>query len=99
MNLDTVTFFVVVLQGSGLVWSFRKGSGSIKQISEFEYLCFSAFWGIMLLAAAFSGASDKTEYINRISENIYVAGAGAFLVALVFGFLAGKIKKYLRLFL
>lgn len=42
-------YFYVLLGGFMTVWTFRKITGTEKKISEFEYVGFSAFWGIFLI--------------------------------------------------
>jgi len=49
MPLETQSFFIIILSGFITVWGFRKVSHSKKAISDFEYLGFSAFWGVLLM--------------------------------------------------
>lgn len=45
--LDPINYFLVILGGFGVVWSYRHFTKQQeKHISEFEYAAFSALWGI-----------------------------------------------------
>lgn len=50
MDFDPTTFFILILTGFFIVWSYRKASQSSKAISDFEYVMFSALWGTLFLA-------------------------------------------------
>jgi hypothetical protein len=44
--MDPTNYFIVVLSGFMIVWSFRFWAGYTEKIGEFEYAAFSALWGI-----------------------------------------------------
>lgn len=89
MELDTYTFFLIILEGFGLVWSFRRASGRHKTITDFEYLGFSAFWGVLLLGF-WQTTSTDIEKFNELLKNPYATGAFLFGVAVILGLFAGK---------
>jgi len=96
MDLGTYSYFLIIFGGFGLVWGYRKGIGSKKQISDFEYLGFSAFWGVMV-TAGMQGLLEKDP--NKLSEffkNGYVAGASLFLFALLLGLGIGWVLTLIR---
>lgn len=49
MNFETYSYFVIVLSGFVAVWTYRNITKSQSKISEFEYLGWSAFWGLVIM--------------------------------------------------
>lgn len=96
MNLDTHSYFLIILGGFGFVWGFRKGINSKKEIGDFEYLGFSAFWGVMVLAVYQWVYRNNLEKFNEILKNPYIAGAVFFLVSAVSGCVIGLFFSWIR---
>jgi len=64
--LDPINYFLVILGGFGVIWSYRHFTHQqSKHISEFEYAAFSALWGIpvfllFLLCSDLFGRPDRS---------------------------------------
>lgn len=91
MSLDTQVYFLIILGGFASVWGYRKVRGLKKPVGEFEYLGFSAFWGMALLAFFSWELKDKPESIQLLEQNPYAAG---FLFA-IFGAAIGAAVGFL----
>lgn len=96
MDIDTYTYFLIILAGFGLVWGYRKGNGSRKTISDFEYLGFSAFWGVIVVAAYQEMNKSNPEKFNELVNNPYAAGVVLFMIGVLAGFLVGAIFSSLK---
>lgn len=83
---DALTYFVIILGGFGAVWAFRKVTGrSNEALSEFEYVGFSAVWGVLVFAAYTWVTRDEPEQIALITQQPVAAGPAMFVVGAVFG--------------
>jgi hypothetical protein len=83
---DIAQLLLFTIPGFFIVWSFRKTAGS-KQIAEFEYLMFSAFWGVILLG--FLGFSISKETLTLALSNPYSACIIFSTLGVFFGGIAG----------
>jgi hypothetical protein len=92
---EIVQFLIFTIPGFFGVWSFRKANDS-KQISDFEYLMFSVFWGIILLG--FFGWVVSKEMLTKALENLYSACIIFSLFSIFFGSIFGQINKERHLF-
>ena len=93
-TLDTYVFFLVILSGFALVWSFRHHSESKKAIKDFEYLGFSAFWGLLMITTYTYLIQDIPEQLALL-ENPFAGGIMLFMFGIFIGWVTGKIaKKY-----
>lgn len=96
MDLDTYSYFLIVLSGFGLVWGFRKGIRSKGSITDFEYLGFSAFWGVLVLAGFQWLYRNDAEKFTGSLKNPYAAGVGLCMVSLVLGYGVGLLLWEIR---
>jgi hypothetical protein len=96
LSIDTQTFFLIILSGFTLVWSFRHFSDSRKEILDFEYLGFSAIWGVLILAGYSWLTRAEPKRLDALIENPPAAGVALSLLAISIGFAAGKISRRFR---
>jgi cytosine/uracil/thiamine/allantoin permease len=61
-------YFYVLFAGFMSVWAFRSTTKSKKNVSEFEYIGFSAFWGIALIVLWDSLAKINPPPVNIFSN-------------------------------
>lgn len=95
MSIDTYSFFLIVLSGFAMVWSFRHFSHSRNKISDFEYLGFSSFWGVLVLACYGWLTRNHPEQISVLVSNPFVAGV---VLSLLGGLIGGFLGRLARLF-
>lgn len=88
--IDAFNLLIFTIPGFFGVWAFRKANDS-KPISDFEYLMFSIFWGIILLS--FFGWTAPKEIFIKTLENIYAASITFSLFAIFFGSIFGQMNK------
>jgi hypothetical protein len=101
MSLDTYTFFLVILSGFMFVWSFRRFSKTTREISDFEYLGFSAFWGTFILTriiliAENSSGYDMSKMYLMMDKSPHIAGATFSFYGLIFGSVTGLVIRFWR---
>ncbi len=88
-------YFYVLLAGFMSVWIFRKKTKSEKSISEFEYIGFSAFWGIVLIS--FWNLLVKVAHLpGNLFENPFNAGFTLSLVGMVGAYFLGEVWMILQ---
>lgn len=92
-TLDTYTLFLVILSGFAVVWNFRKFSGSTKNISDFEYLMFSALWGVFV-AGGYAWVFKARPEALAVLNNPYSAGILLFIVGWGVGGVAAWIVRW-----
>jgi hypothetical protein len=86
MEPNVLNFFLVVLGGFGVVWSFRLFSGrKEKSIGDFEYLAFSTIWGIPNFLAFWWLKGGRPEDLKMAMEIPMAATPGLFLLGIFFG--------------
>ncbi len=96
MSIDTYYFFLIVLSGFAMVWSFRHFSHSPNKISDFEYLGFSSFWGVLILAVYTWIVRNHPNQIKILIENPLAAGV---ILSVWGGLVGGLIGRILRPFI
>lgn len=92
---DILQLLLFTIPGFFIVWSFRKASSS-ESISDFEYLMFSVFWGVVLLG--FLGFSVTKETLNSALSNPYTACIVFSTLGIFFGSISGIMFKDRELF-
>lgn len=102
MPSDPFSYFVIILGGFAVVCAFRKASGTTKPLSEFEYLGFSAFWGILLFMFFAWLLRGKPELIESLAgpfghlsaaPNIFLLGLGVGVLGFA---IFNSLRKLLR---
>lgn len=96
MNLDTFSFFLIILGGFGLVYAYRAVNSSKDKLAEFEYLCFSAVFGVPVYMIIESSLLSTPEVLGRMVSDQYAAYAGGlyiFALGLILGAGAALIKR------
>ncbi len=80
------------------VWVFRKAAGSKDKLCEFEYLGFSAFWGIVLMMILGMMAKFKAPPTDVIQAfgNPLVAGFCMSLMGMAGAALIGKCFRRIK---
>ncbi len=94
MNLDTVTFFLIVLGGVIVVWSFRQAKGESKHMNEIEYLTFASVWGTLLVGIyAPIGKYADAEALNKLLNNPLASGLFFSTLGLIVGTISGALDR------
>lgn len=94
MNLDTVTFFLIVIGGVMIVWGFRNAKGVTKYISEIEYLAFASIWGTLLVGIyAPIGKYADAEALNKLLSNPLASGLFFSTLGLIIGLICGVLDR------
>lgn len=88
--IDIFHLLLFTIPGFFIVWSFRKVNGENK-INDFEYLMFSVFWGVILLA--FFGSQLPKEKLNLILSNPYAGCLIFSIFGIFFGNGIGQLTK------
>lgn len=95
MSIDTQIYLYIILSGFITVWTFRYLKGSQQKLDNFEYLGFSAFWGLIILVLyefyikwRFDGDMEK---FNRMFSNPFATGLVLSLFAPLLAFIGYKI--------
>jgi hypothetical protein len=97
-SFGEMTFFYIGLSGFMTVWTFRKTIGRKDKLSEFEYIGFSAFWGLAVLlfiefiATCLDGLFNlhQMEAIKKVFENPFATGFGFSILGMQLAFIVGK---------
>lgn len=94
---DILNYFLVLLGGFGVVWSFRR---TLKQhdekISEFEYAAFSTLWGIPVFFVFAEALKSRPDLLNSAFALPMSATPTLFLLGVVLGYIGAQV---VRLFL
>lgn len=91
-DTNVLNYFLVVLGGFGVVWSFRHFSHHQgKKISEFEYAAFSAIWGIPVFFIFLDAEKSRPDFLNAIFATPMLATPALFLLGAALGGLGAKI--------
>jgi hypothetical protein len=96
MNIETYNYFLIVLGGFALVWGFRKFSLSRRVLTDFEYLGFSTFWGVILISLFVWVQRSHIEQVNTLLSNPYAAGVTLAIFGYVVGACLGRIARPFR---
>lgn len=92
MTIETFHLLLFTIPGFFAVWSYHKANGT-KVESDFEYLIFSFFWGLILLG--FLGWFLPQEKFNLFFKNIYSGTMILSLISIGLGNLfGGRLDKY-----
>lgn len=75
MDIDSYNFFLIILGGFFAVWSYRKTSRWKRDITDFEYLGFSAFWGLLLMGLMAISSNIQNKDFGVILESPYITGS------------------------
>lgn len=92
MNFEVYTYFTIVLSGFVAVWTYRNKTKSETNISDFEYLGWSAFWGLIILisyqcVAKLIGVDPES--LTKLFGNPFATGILMSILGLVGGFVFG----------
>ena len=94
---NVLNYFVVVLGGFGIVWSFRHFSGrNQKRIGEFEYAAFSTLWGILVVGSVVWMLRNNPTLPNIVNIT-YQAPMVATPILFLWGVFLGWLAAYLEL--
>lgn len=97
LNPDVTNFFLVLLGGFGVVWSyrhFRKQQG--KYIAEFEYLAFSALWGIPVFVIYFLTLKPSQQALDAMIGIPMFTTAVLFGIGVIIGMVGAEFKNFLE---
>ncbi len=92
MNFEAYSYFAVILSGFVAVWMYRHISKSKEKISEFEYLGWSAFWGLVIIFSFQLLAKLlhlDSQSFNDIFKNPFATGLLMSILGLVSGTCVG----------
>jgi hypothetical protein len=95
IDLNVLNYFLIILGGFGVVWSFRLVNGR-KPIAEFEYAAFSTLWGIPLFFLFVYGLKGHIDQINMAFAVPMTATPTLFIMGIILGGISGFIWKYFR---
>lgn len=88
MNFEVYSYFVIILSGFVAIWMYRHFSKSQSKISEFEYLGWSAFWGLAILISFQLVAKffhTDSEALINLFGNPFATGFSMSILGLVGG--------------
>ena len=98
LDPNVLNYFLVVLGGFGVVWSFRFFKGRRKErIGEFEYAAFSALWGIpvfMFFLTTMNRSPEYAQVISNVSSVPMLATPALFILGVFFGSLAAGLINF-----
>lgn len=94
-SFPTESFHLLIftIPGFFLVWSY-KDFGKSNKISDFEYLMFSLFWGLFMVAI-FSSLVKK-ETIFPLLQNPYAGAITFSLLGIIIGWTGSKVRLKLK---
>lgn len=95
MEIQTYVYFLIVLSGFGLVWGFRKGRKSKNNISDFEYLAFSMFWGVLVYVCFQWMLNNNPVLFSSLISNPLSGGVVMSFFSGLFGSGVGWLSKIL----
>lgn len=97
MEPDVLNFFLVVLGGFAVVWTFKRCSGRKSvPISDFEYLAFSTMWGIPVFLLFWHIKGGSYEAIKVALEIPMTATPALFLLGAGIGSSVGLAWIFIR---
>ncbi len=98
MNLDTSIFFLIVIGGVVIIWSFRRTTKKIKDIKEIEYLAFASIWGTLLVIVYSQLAKlFAVESLSQLLNNPLASALVFALLGLFVGTIIGTIENKFQL--
>ena len=80
-----------------LVWSYRTRTHSKKSISDFEYLGFSTFWGILLVMTINEILKNVPDQMVKLLSNPFASAITFSVFGLMFGCIGAEILSLLKL--
>ncbi|MCX6702191.1 MAG: hypothetical protein NTX96_03300 [Candidatus Zambryskibacteria bacterium] len=89
--LDLFNLLLFTMPGFFFVWAFSKNKKT-----DFEYLMFSMFWGILLMTLFYHVL--PTEKFTPLLQNPYAGAVSLLITAMVIGSIP-KIIKFLKSFI
>ncbi len=92
MNFEAYSYFAIILSGFVAVWMYRHSSKSQSKISDFEYLGWSAFWGLAILTSFQLIAKlfhTVPEGLTKLFGNPFATGLLMSILGLVGGICGG----------
>lgn len=94
MDPNVPSFFLIILSGFGIVWSFRHFAyRRYIKISDFEYLAFSTLWGSIICIPVFIGIEKDLNLFAGVLTYPFVATPFLFLIGFVVGSISGYIAR------
>jgi hypothetical protein len=94
MDLDTGIFFLIVVGGVIIVWSFRKVTKRNSDIRELEYLTFASIWGTLLVISYSELVKlADTNQLTTLLNNPLASALVFALLGLIVGTTLGLIEK------
>ncbi len=94
INPDVLNYFLVILGGFGVVWSYRcsmKEHGG--KIGEFEYAAFSALWGIPIFLLFIEGMKSRPDLLEGVFQNPIAGTPIVFVMGIIVGLVGAEIAK------
>lgn len=99
MNFEAYSYFAIILSGFVAVWMYRHFSKSQAKISEFEYLGWSAFWGLVIIVSFQLVAKlihvDNPAF-NEVFKNPFATGLITSVLGLVGGTVMGLVVRDIK---
>lgn len=91
-------YFFIILAGFMTVWAFRRTTKPKDKISEFEYIGFSAFWGIAMIAL-YGGIETHFIQISKVDlfSNPFATGLFLSVIGMIISFIVGSIWNFLKM--
>jgi uncharacterized membrane protein len=98
MDLDTGIFFLIVVGGVVIIWSFRRTTKRTKDIKELEYLAFASIWGTLLVIAYSQLAKLlDVEALTQLLNNPLASALVFAVLGLLVGTIIGSIENKFQL--
>jgi ABC-type Co2+ transport system permease subunit len=96
-TLDVFNYFLVILGGFGVVWSFKHlAHRQYVHIGEFEYAAFSALWGIPVFLVFDSATHSIPQFMSIVLTYPMIGTLYVFPMGLVFGSVGAMVWNGLR---
>lgn len=99
MNFEAYSYFAIILSGFVAVWTYRHFVKSQAKITEFEYLGWSAFWGLIIIVLFQLWAkliNFNTPAFNEIFKNPFATGLLMSILGLVGGMVTGLVIRDIK---
>lgn len=96
MAVETFTFFEIILAGFVAVWTYRYFSKSQTKLSDFEYLGWSAFWGLAILVSFQLITKLFGTDIEDLLKNPFATGFLMSIIGLTAGTILGFVVRDIK---
>lgn len=93
IDINLISYFLIVLTGFGAVWGFKVCSGKKEKLGEFEYAAFSTIWGSLIFLPIFLMFSAHTGVVSIIGAFPFIATPILFVWGVIVGFIAARLKR------